>query len=81
MRETILSIAAFGLVILATFSFAGNEDASYGSYKPTHKSFAALQRNFNINSISPADSPVLPRPDTLPKPVPIPRPDSVPVPE
>ena len=73
-----LSIAAFSLVILATFSFAGNKNADYSSYKPDHKSFAELQENFNIRSITPVDSPTLPKPDTLPKPVPIPVPDTIP---
>lgn len=78
MRDNLLSIAAFGLVILATFSFAGNEHIDNGSYKQTYKSFAELQQNFNISSLSPVDSPTLPKPDTLPKPVPIPTPDTIP---
>ena len=78
MRDAILSIAAFGLVILATFSFAGNEDNYFGSYQPEHKTFAELQQNFSISNITPVDSPTIPKPDTLPKPMPIPVPDTLP---
>jgi len=78
MRDAILSIAAFGLVVLATFSFAGNEHDYLGYYRPEEKTFAELQQNFNISSVSQVDSPTIPKPDTLPKPVPIPVPDTLP---
>lgn len=81
MKDTILTIAAFLLVIFASLSFS---EKSYSEIDlnsdSDFKTLAELRQNLNINDpLAMVDSPVLPRPDTLPKPMPpIPQPDSLP---
>lgn len=81
MKDTLLTLAAFIMVVFASLSFS---EKSYSEIdlddENNYKTLAELRQNLNIpEQISLVDSPVLPRPDTLPKPKPpIPPTDSLP---
>jgi hypothetical protein len=80
MKESLITLGAFVLVIFASLSFAGKDysEIPIGPEQSYH-SLSELRQRLHIQEQPMlVDSPVLPRPDTIPKPMP-PSPDSIPV--